>query len=127
MSRLLKAKHLGFLLLAVVLTGVLWLELLSSNLVYEIGNATSAHATSSLPYNEFANGPYTVQGNAILGADGKRYLFHGIGRIAWNLPVKAMGFLMPSTLHIWALVPTPPTEPTGMPTRSGFPSARATG
>jgi endoglucanase len=28
----------------------------------------------------FANGPYTVQGNAILGADGKRYLFHGVGR-----------------------------------------------
>lgn len=28
----------------------------------------------------FADGPYTVQGNAIIGADGKRYLFHGIGR-----------------------------------------------
>src|SRR6202165_1067687 len=28
----------------------------------------------------FADGPYTVQGNAILGADGKRYLFHGVGR-----------------------------------------------
>ncbi len=28
----------------------------------------------------FADGPYTVQGNAIIGADGKRYLFHGVGR-----------------------------------------------
>lgn len=33
-------------------------------------------ATSSA----FADGPYTVQGNAIIGADGKRYLFHGVGR-----------------------------------------------
>jgi len=30
--------------------------------------------------NAFADGPYTVQGNAIIGADGKRYLFHGVGR-----------------------------------------------
>ena len=28
----------------------------------------------------FADGPYTVQGNTIIGADGKRYLFHGVGR-----------------------------------------------
>src|SRR5713226_9664016 len=28
----------------------------------------------------FADGPYTVQGNAIIGADGNRYLFHGVGR-----------------------------------------------
>src|SRR5690348_6900045 len=28
----------------------------------------------------FADGPYSVRGNAIIGADGKRYLFHGIGR-----------------------------------------------
>ncbi|HVB75612.1 MAG TPA: cellulase family glycosylhydrolase [Ktedonobacteraceae bacterium] len=28
----------------------------------------------------FADGPYTVQGNAVLGVDGQRYLFHGIGR-----------------------------------------------
>ena len=57
MSRLFKVKNIGILFLAVVLTGVFWLELLSSGLVYKIGNATSAHATSSLPYNEFANGP----------------------------------------------------------------------
>ncbi|MGH2494814.1 MAG: glycoside hydrolase family 5 protein [Ktedonobacteraceae bacterium] len=34
------------------------------------------HATDSA----FADGPYTVEGNAIIGADGKRYLFHGVGR-----------------------------------------------
>src|SRR5450755_3929315 len=36
----------------------------------------SKHATG----NTFADGPYTVQGNAIVGVDGKRYLFHGVGR-----------------------------------------------
>ena len=33
-----------------------------------------------VPGHTQAMGPYRVQGNAILGADGKRYLFHGIGR-----------------------------------------------
>src|SRR5690348_17189355 len=42
--------------------------------------ATSAHAASSLPYHEFADGPYKVQGNQIIGADGKQYIFHGVGR-----------------------------------------------
>ena len=35
---------------------------------------------SRMPGNVQSNGPYRVQGNVILGADGKRYLFHGIGR-----------------------------------------------
>ena len=40
-----------------------------------------AHAaSSSLPYNATANGPYTVKGNTIVGANGKQYIFHGIGR-----------------------------------------------
>ncbi len=37
-------------------------------------------ATPTLPYNATANGPYSVQGNTIVGADGKQYIFHGIGR-----------------------------------------------
>lgn len=42
---------------------------------------TSAHAAAAtLPYNATANGPYTVHGNMIVGADGKQYIFHGIGR-----------------------------------------------
>jgi endoglucanase len=39
-----------------------------------------AAAPASLPYNATAHGPYTVQGNKIVGADGKQYMFHGIGR-----------------------------------------------
>src|SRR2546426_10221436 len=43
---------------------------------------THAHAVAplALPYNSTFNGPYTVQGNKILGVDGKQYIFHGIGR-----------------------------------------------
>lgn len=33
-----------------------------------------------LPYNATANGPYKVVGNKIVGADGKPYIFHGVGR-----------------------------------------------
>src|SRR5690242_7358342 len=40
----------------------------------------SAHAASALPYNATANGPYSVQGNKIVGADGQQYIFHGVGR-----------------------------------------------
>jgi endoglucanase len=92
MSRLLKMRLIGILLLVVVSISVFWLELLSSNWAYKVSNATSAHATSSLPYNEFANGPYTVQGNAILGVDGKRYLFHGIGRDGLEFACNGDGF-----------------------------------
>jgi hypothetical protein len=56
------------------------------------GISSPARATSTLPYNEFANGPYTVQGNAILGVDGKRYLFHGIGRDSLEYNCKGDGF-----------------------------------
>jgi endoglucanase len=40
-----------------------------------------AHAAAGgLPYNATADGPYTVKGNKIFGANGQQYLFHGIGR-----------------------------------------------
>lgn len=42
--------------------------------------ALPAHAASSLPYHEFADGPYKVSGNQIIGADNKQYIFHGVGR-----------------------------------------------
>ena len=42
--------------------------------------ALPARAASSLPYQEFADGPYTVSGNQILGAHNEQYIFHGMGR-----------------------------------------------
>jgi hypothetical protein len=42
--------------------------------------ALPARAASSLPYHEFANGPYKVSGNQIIDNDGTPYIFHGMGR-----------------------------------------------
>src|SRR5690348_12144194 len=55
--------------------------------------ATSAHAASSLPYHEFMDGPYKVKGNQIIGADGKQYIFHGIGRDGLEFTCTGGGYL----------------------------------
>src|SRR6266487_7054048 len=77
MSNKLKFRLISILLLAMASLGMFWFDPFSSFGVHKAGMAVRA---ASLPYNKYANGPYKVQGNAILGADGKRYLFHGIGR-----------------------------------------------
>jgi endoglucanase len=90
MSHVLKIRLIGIILLSVVTVGVFWFEPFTSIWGHKIG--PPAQAASSLPYNEFANGPYTVQGNAILGVDGKRYLFHGIGRDGLEYSCTGDGF-----------------------------------
>ena len=92
MSRSRQVRLISILLLVMVSIGVCWFESFNSIWVPKIEVASPAHATSSLPYNEFANGPYTVQGNAILGADGKPYLFHGIGRDSLEYDCQGDGF-----------------------------------
>jgi endoglucanase len=37
-------------------------------------------AQNALPRDTVADGPYTVQGNTVLGANGQPYLFHGVAR-----------------------------------------------
>src|SRR5450432_178862 len=64
------------LALAVVAAGVATLSL---TLLKSAGVGAQA-AASTLPYNATANGPYTVKGNMIVGANGAQYIFHGIGR-----------------------------------------------
>ena len=78
MSHSQKVKVIGLLLLTVMSIGVFAFTPLSSFWTHMSSN--NAHAASPLPYHEFANGPYNVQGNTIVGADGKPYLFHGVGR-----------------------------------------------
>lgn len=90
MSHALKIRLIGIILLAVAAVGVLWFEPFISIWAHKTGSPVQA--ASSLPYNEFANGPYTVQGNAILGADGRRYLFHGIGRDGLEYTCNGDGF-----------------------------------
>jgi endoglucanase len=50
-------------------------------------------ATASLPYNATANGPYSVHGNRIVGANGKQYIFHGIGRDSLEYNCRGDSFL----------------------------------
>jgi endoglucanase len=64
------------LALAVVVAGVATVSL---TLLKNTGSRVHA-AAPTLPYNATANGPYTVKGNMILGANGAQYIFHGIGR-----------------------------------------------
>jgi hypothetical protein len=83
---------IGALLLVVLSIGIFWFQPFSSIWTRKTGATSPAYAMSTLPYNEFANGPYKVQGNAILGVDGKRYLFHGIGRDSLEYDCKGDGF-----------------------------------
>lgn len=88
MSHSLKAILLCFIALVFLVVGIFWfgpLRPVGANTRAHVSTlhtaATSPTATKSpLPGNAQAKGPYRVQGNEILGADGKRYLFHGIGR-----------------------------------------------
>ena len=61
---------------AVVAAGVATISL---TLLKTAGSGARA-ATPTLPYNATANGPYTVKGNMIVGANGAQYIIHGIGR-----------------------------------------------
>src|SRR6266566_2849965 len=78
MSHSQKVKVIGLLLLTVMSIGVFAFTPLSSFWTHMSSN--NAHAASPLPYHEFADGPYNVQGKTIVGADGTTYLFHGVGR-----------------------------------------------
>lgn len=89
MQRLLKAASLSIFILAIVAIGIFKVDTLRP-----AGAFDATHPVVSHPANlatrivvgkrasgaAFADGPYTVQGNTVLGVDGKPYLFHGVGR-----------------------------------------------
>ena len=88
-------KVAGFMLLAMLSIGMVSFSSLSSFWAQK----NNAHAkASSLPYHEFADGPYKVQGNTILGADGKPYLFHGVGRDGFEFVCTGPTFIDPAHL-----------------------------
>src|SRR5260221_7937651 len=78
MSHSLKVRSVGLLLLVALILGAIWFSPLGSLLGHK--STTPAHAASLPPNHTSADGPYKVQGNAILGVDGARYIFHGVGR-----------------------------------------------
>src|SRR5690348_18234162 len=75
MSRSRSAKKLTALLLFIVLCAGIPLASFFAHRAI-----VPAHAASSLPYQKYADGPYKVSGNQILGAHGEQYIFHGMGR-----------------------------------------------
>ncbi|MGZ6386520.1 MAG: glycoside hydrolase family 5 protein, partial [Ktedonobacteraceae bacterium] len=91
MSHTQKVKIAGLLLLAIMTIGMFALTPLGAFWLHLGGS--NAKAASPLPYHEFANGPYTVKGNTIVGADGKQYLFHGVGRDSLEFDCSGDGFL----------------------------------
>jgi endoglucanase len=92
MSRSNKVRFLGMLILAVVLISTICFQPFGSIWAHNAQNSSRAQSTASLPYNQYANGPYSVQGNTILGSNGKQYLFHGIGRDGLEYDCKGDGF-----------------------------------
>ncbi|HYX51423.1 MAG TPA: cellulase family glycosylhydrolase, partial [Ktedonobacteraceae bacterium] len=91
MSHSQKVKVTGLLFLAIMTIGMFALTPLGAFWLHLGGK--NADAASSLPYHEFADGPYHVQGNTIVGADGKPYLFHGVGRDSLEFDCNGDGFL----------------------------------
>src|SRR6266478_1841285 len=73
MSRSFKVIFASAMLLAIVAMGVIW---------YIPRGFSHAQGSGKYirPASTQADGPYTVKGNQILGANGQPYLFHGIGR-----------------------------------------------
>ncbi|TMF48698.1 MAG: glycoside hydrolase family 5 protein, partial [Chloroflexi bacterium] len=69
---------MGLLLLIAMCAGIFWIRPLTTLLTRSARSAQAA-SPSSLTYHQYADGPYRVQGNQIIGADGKPYIFHGIG------------------------------------------------
>ena len=43
-------------------------------------HTSTVHAAANLSYSATANGPYSVKGNTVVGANGQPYLIHGIAR-----------------------------------------------
>ena len=87
MSDFLKAVFLSFVMFILGLGGF-WIGPLPKGVGHnqppapalQKPTATTVVTQSPPPVVIQTRGPYRVQGNAILGADGNRYVFHGIGR-----------------------------------------------
>ena len=68
-------------ILSIVVLGLLAAVIISFNPLSHT-HTSSAHAAAAvnLPYSATANGPYSVKGNTVVGANGQPYLIHGIAR-----------------------------------------------
>ncbi|HLX56353.1 MAG TPA: cellulase family glycosylhydrolase [Ktedonobacteraceae bacterium] len=79
MSRSLRIKLIGSFLIISICAAILCFQPFASFITHSNSSAR-ASSPHSLTYHEFADGPYAVQGNQIIGVDNQPYIFHGIGR-----------------------------------------------
>lgn len=100
MSRSLLIRVTGLIVLVGLLTSVFWLRTVGAPVTHASANGLRAAqgATPALTYHEFANGPYSVHGNQIIGADGTPYYFHGIGRDGYEFSCAGGGWTDPAHL-----------------------------
>ncbi len=65
---------------SIVALSLLMVVCISFNPFSHTHTSTAHAASSNVAYNATANGPYSVKGNTIVGANGQPYLIHGIAR-----------------------------------------------
>jgi endoglucanase len=70
-----------------------------------------SHAANNLPYNMTADGPYHVQGNTIIDAQGQPYIFHGLGRDGLEFSCTGDGPL--DAAHLALMGPGPTSSANG--------------
>ena len=88
MPRSFKVFISGFVALLITLSTLFWFSPLRAQgdadqsyqktLIASLSGSTATK--SNKPISAQSDGPYRVAGNVIVGVDGKRYLFHGVGR-----------------------------------------------
>ena len=136
MSDFLKAVFLSFVMFILGL-GVFWIGPLPKGVGHNQPpasaptlakpTATAAATQSPSPVIILARGPYRVQGNAILGADGNRYLFHGVGRDSLEYSCWGDGHFDAQDSPTWAPVLLPPLPHIGEQTPYDCHCQRASG
>lgn len=100
MSRSFKLRAAGILGLLVICTSIFWFQPFASFIANAgKGTVSKAHAAApNLTFHQYADGPYTVKGNQIIGADGQPYIFHGIGLDGYEFSCIGDGFTDPAHL-----------------------------
>ena len=95
MPRSLVIRVMGLLALVLLCTSFFWLGPLTSLVTHSGGNnANTAHAASPrLTNHQYADGPYKVVNNQVIGADNQPYIFHGIGRDGYEFSCIGGGYM----------------------------------
>lgn len=96
----------------IMASGAILLIICSTLAFWLLNHPLQSHAASSLPYNMTADGPYHVQGNSIIDAQGQPYLFHGLGRDGLEFSCTGDGPLDAAHLALMGAGPTSPTNGT---------------